>query len=162
MSWINFYISFLILANNIVGDSLCKKYCNARFDFCVEYPASFVSMPPPANNDGLTFLSTDKKTKIPAFGSLAVEDFDRIDQEFTIAISNINLTYKKVSKDWFIFSGLSKQGEIVYRKTVRKKINYKGDQGVYVFQTLMIIYPAVQNNIYQTYCIKISKSLSVK
>jgi hypothetical protein len=81
MSWINFYISFLILANNIVGDSLCKKYCNARFDFCVEYPASFVSMPPPANNDGLTFLSTDKKTKIPAFGSLAVEDFDRIDQE---------------------------------------------------------------------------------
>lgn len=156
------WMLFLILANNIGEDPLLEKYCNARFGFCIEYPASFVSMPPPSNNDGLTFLSTDKKTKILAFGSLAVEDFDRIDQEFTIAISNINLTYKKVLKDWFIFSGLSKQGEIVFRKTVKKKINYKGDRDVNVFQTLMIIYPAAQNNIYQTYCIKISKSLTVK
>ena len=72
-------MSFLMLVNNIGEDLSYKKYCNARFDFCVEYPASFVNLPPPENNDGLTFLSTDKKTKILAFGSLASEDFDRID-----------------------------------------------------------------------------------
>lgn len=156
------FMSFLMLVNNIGEDLSYKKYCNARFDFCVEYPASFVNLPPPENNDGLTFLSTDKKTKILAFGSLASEDFDRIDQEFNIAISKINLTYKKVTKDWFVFSGLGKQGEIVYRKTVKKKINYTGDRDAYVFQTLMITYPASQKNIYQTYCRKISKSLTIK
>jgi hypothetical protein len=76
-----------------------------------------------------------------------------------MASGDIQLTYKKITKDWFVFSGVDKAGKIVYRKTVKKKINYMGDEGVAVFQTLMITYPASQNKLYAPYCSVIAKSL---
>jgi hypothetical protein len=136
-----------------------KKYCNGRFGFCITYPASFISQPPPQNDDGLIFLSQDNNAEIRTFGSLAIGDFDKLQKEFTMASGHMQLTYKKITKDWFVFSGVDKAGKIVYRKTVKKKINYMGDEGVAVFQTLMITYPASQNKLYAPYCSVIAKSL---
>jgi hypothetical protein len=76
-----------------------------------------------------------------------------------MASGHMQLTYKKITKDWFVFSGVDKAGRIVYRKTVKKKINYMGDAGAAVFQTLMITYPASQNKLYAPYCSVIAKSL---
>lgn len=151
------YLSILISLSSFNSDTTFAKYCNARFNFCIEYPNSFERQSEPENGDGLIFLSRDKSTEIPAFGSLAVEDFDKLDQEYSIAVSDLRVTYKVITKDWFIFSGIDKKGKIVYRKTRKKKIDYMGQGATYVFQTLMITYPQSQNQLYKPYCIKISK-----
>jgi hypothetical protein len=135
------------------------KYCNARFSFCIEYPRHFKSEPPPENGDGLTFISPDKQAKVLAFGSLAVEGFDQIEQKFKISTEDISLTYKVKHKDWFVFSGKTKDNKVVYRKTRKIKINYFGQPGTFVFQTLMIEYPFAQATIYESYCLTISESL---
>lgn len=155
-------ISFLMLTKSVNTAEAFEKYCNARFSFCLGYPISFVSQSPPENGDGEALLSRDGLAEIRAFGSLAVEDFNTLEQEFTVATSKTKLTYKRITKDWFVFSGIDQKGEIVYRKTVRKKINYMGKPATQVFQTLMIKYPASQQSVYTPYCLEISKSLSAK
>lgn len=135
------------------------SYCNSRFNFCIEYPASFSKQSKPDNEDGLTFLSGDRKTEIKAFGSLAVEPFEELSQELALASTDKNVTYKAVKKDWFIISGTDEEGNIFYQKTVKKKINHMDSGEAYVFQTLMIRYPASQKHLYNSYCQKIAKSL---
>jgi hypothetical protein len=141
------------------NDKKYDKYCNTRFSFCIEYPRHFKSEPPPENGDCLTFISPDKQTKVLAFGSLAVEGFDQIEQEFKISTKDISLTYKLQHKDWFVFSGKTKDNNIIYRKTRKIKITYLGQPDTFVFQTLMIEYPFSQATIYEPYCLTISKSL---
>lgn len=133
------------------------QYCNPRFNFCILYPKSFILQPPPQNGDGRTFVSPDKKAVIYAWGNLAIEDFSRLGQEFKIATDGIKLVYKRVTNNSFIFSGIDEQGQIVYRKTCKKKINYYG-QSTFVFQSLEITYPPSQQTLYKLYCLQIAKS----
>lgn len=95
------------------------SYCNNRFNFCIEYPSSFSKQQKPDNDDGLIFLSADKKTKIRAFGSLATEPFNELKQELEMATYNKKVTYKTVKNHWFIISGTDKEGNIFYRKTIK-------------------------------------------
>lgn len=150
---------FLTLILHITSYSQSAQYCNARFDFCIPYPGAFQKQPEPENQDGLIFLSADKHTEIRAFGRLAIEDLNELSQEFAIASSEIKVTYHKMEKNWFIFSGIDKDGKIVYRKTVKKTINYMGQGKQEVFQTLMITYPATEQSTYGPYCKQIAKSL---
>ena len=152
-------IPILILIFSFKSSNTFDTYCNTRFDFCIEYPHLFKRQPAPTNGDGLIFLSPDKNTEIRAFGRLAVEDLGRLDQEFQISTEDLKLVYKKITKNYFIFSGFTKQGKIAYGKTIRKKIVYMGQTGTYVFQSLMITYPNLQNKLYEPYCRKISTSL---
>ena len=153
------FIPILILIFSFTSYKEFDTYCNSRFDFCIEYPNVFKSQISPTNGDGLIFISPDKNAEIRAFGRLAVEDLDKLGQEFEIASTDIKFTYRKIAKNWFIFSGINKQGKMVYQKTIKKKITYMGQAGTYVFQSLMITYPVVQKKFYESYCTKISKSL---
>jgi hypothetical protein len=160
LKFMKFYILCLVILFNFSSYSQkFDQYCNSRFDFCIEYPKSFDGQPEPESNDELIFLSSDKNTEIQAFGSLAVEDFDKLKQEFKTATSGINITYKKITIDWFVFSGIDKKGKIVYRKTIKRKIDYFNQGNKYVFQTLMITYPPSEQNLYESYCTKILRSL---
>ena len=151
---------FVFICFAFKTDKNYNKYCNARLQFCVEYPKEFKGQGEPTNGDGQIFLSEDKHSEIRAFGHIAVEDFDKIEQEYKTASNGINVTYKLIKKTWFIFSGIDKNGQIIYSKTVKKKLmNYMNNDSQEVFQTLMITYPSSQKNLYNTYCDKISKSL---
>lgn len=157
-------MKFLIIAFYLIilypkGETEYYSYCNARFSFCIEYPSTFIRLPPPENGDGLIFQSVDKKTEIRAFGSLAVEDFDKLSQEYALATSDIKVTYKKNSKNWFIIAGITDQGKVLYRKTCKRKVDYMGQPSTSVFQTLMIEYPKSQEEFYKNYCEKIVESL---
>lgn len=154
-----FLIPILLIVSSFRFNGDYALYCNSRFDFCVEYPASFSKLPKPDNDDGMTFLSADKKATISAFGSLATEPFETLDQELALAITDKKVTYKVVRKDWFILSGTDRNGNIFYRKTVKKKINYMELGETDVFQTLMLSYPPSQKQLYHSYCQKIAKSL---
>ncbi|ANE50573.1 hypothetical protein [Flavisolibacter tropicus] len=154
----SFLFPFLLLLCSF-QDPGYSSYCNNRFSFCIEYPTGFNKQQKPDNDDGMIFLSADKKTEVRAFGSLATEPFNELSQELEMAIDNKNVTYKTVKKDWFIISGTDKNGNIFYRKTVKKKINYMGTGETEVFQTLMITYPTSQKDVYSSFCSTIAKSL---
>lgn len=136
-----------------------KNYCNARFNFCVPYPADFTKLPESENRDGRIFISKDKKAEIRMYGSLAIEEFDMLTQQYDTQISETRVTYKKFGSNCFIFSGVETNGNFVYLKTVKKKINYMGSPDTFVFQTLRISYPASQGKKYEAYCAMIAKSL---
>lgn len=135
-----------------------KDYCNPRFDFCIRYPATFKNTQQSENNDGATFTSKDQRAQILTYGRLAVEDLDKLEQEFGFATDKIKIHYKVIKSSWFIFSGVDAAGNIIYQKTVKKAVNYMGDAGTEVFQTIRISYPPSQQNEYKDYCGVIAKS----
>ncbi|PZR41035.1 MAG: hypothetical protein DI538_02265 [Azospira oryzae] len=140
-----------------------KEYCNERYAFCVPYPDAFTGQGESGNGDGQTFLSKDKQAEILAYGEMAIEEIsENLTDVYQNAASHLNVSYKVVKPDWFVISGLNKEGKIVYRKTVKKKIHYAGDENedTFIYQTLMITYPQSQQRIYGSYCGLISKSLS--
>lgn len=133
-------------------------YCNGKFGFCVKYPKTFGKGEESGGGDGAVFTSKDKKAEIRAYGRLAIEGLDKLNQEYGFATEKINVTYKAVKEGWFVFSGTDGSGAFVYQKTVKKKIDYYGDKATPVFQTLRIRYPAAQQKNYEGYCKVIAKS----
>ncbi len=137
-----------------------ENYCNSRFQFCIDYPRDLTSQGEAENGDGQIFLSKDKQTEVRAYGMMAIEEFDKLSQQYETAITGITVSYKVIKPSWFIFSGTDKKGNIVYRKTVKKKLDdYMNGGPQDVFQTLMITYPVSQKKLYDPYCGKIAKSL---
>ncbi len=155
-------IAALLLLNCGFVNQQPPQYCNARFSFCVQYPPGFEGLGESENGDGQIFRSKDKLAEIRAYGAMVVEDLNEtVFDEFQLATRNVSVSYKVVKPDWFIVSGLDKEGDIVYQKTVRKKIAYMGEEqpATDVYQTLMITYPKSQQDKYASYCRVISKSL---
>lgn len=139
-----------------------KEYCNDRFSFCIKYPNGFIGQGEAGNGDGQKFLPKDKQAEISSYGMLVLEGVnDDFNQQFKDAGEGLNVTYKVVKPEWFILSGTDKKGNIVYRKTVLKKIAYIGEEKAetLVLQTLMITYPPTQQKMYGGYCGVIAKSL---
>ena len=154
--------SFLILISGGFTDRAMQEYCNDRFSFCIQYPENFTGEGESGNGDGQIFLSKDKEAEIRAYGELVLEEVkDNFSEEYASAARRIDVSYKVVKPDWFVISGLDKEGRIVYRKTVKKKIRYMGSEteDTFVYQTLMITYPKAKQNLFGSYCGVISKSL---
>jgi hypothetical protein len=153
---------FILHTFFLQGQGVQKEYCNDRFSFCIKYPSQFVGQGESSNGDGQVFLSKDKQAKITTYGILVLEEVnDDFNEEFKNAGRGLNVTYKVFKPNWFIISGTDSKGNIVYRKTVMKRIGYTGDstEDTSVLQTLMIIYPLSQQKLYSGYCGVIAKSL---
>ena len=124
-----------------------NEYCNARFRFCVQYPANFGKGPAPVNNDGRDFYDNDGfymtasgmhnvlNNSLQAERKSQEEDFDRI-------------TYRVSKKHFFVLSGYDGE-DILYIKT------YIGKDFIY---HLYIRYPSNRKHYYDRYVSKISKS----
>jgi hypothetical protein len=144
-----------------------KQYCNERFRFCMEYPDGFKADGESANGDGQTFSALKGAAKIWAYAHLALDprdldennDPDPLKHEFKTSTEGIKLAYKVMRPDYYIFSGANSNGDIVYCKTARHKINYMGNPGSEVLQSIMIIYPAAEQEKYKDYCTYIAGSL---
>ena len=62
-------ISFLFV-NFTNGQTPTEKYCNARYDFCVEYPSSiFTEKYESANGDGIELINKDGNAYVVASGA---------------------------------------------------------------------------------------------
>lgn len=113
-------------------------YFNARYQFEVKYPRDLLKPnPPPADNDGRSFDSPDKKTKMIVAGGYNAmewswkENFEKTLEEFKDA----KITYKIFKKDLFVISGY--QGDkIFYCKELRVI-----EDGMEVFLEFDIEYP---------------------
>ncbi|MBC9935027.1 hypothetical protein [Chitinophaga qingshengii] len=146
-----------------------KQYCNNRFQFCMEYPEDFKADGESGNGDGQTFSARKGTAKIWAWGNLVMDPSELYDDvkpgtdplqyKFKSAIEGIKVAYKVIKLNFYIFSGTNEKGDIVYCKTVKHKINYMGSADSEVFQTIMIIYPAAEQDKYKDYCSYIAGSL---
>lgn len=143
------------------------QYCNSRFQFCMEYPQDFRANGESGNGDGQTFTAKTGGAKITAYGSLALDprdldesnDPDPLKYQFKQATDGLKLAYKVIKPNYYIFSALNAKGNIVYCKTVKRKIDYLATPGTEVLQTLMIEYPPSEQDKYKDYCTYIAGSL---
>jgi len=152
---------FFLIASGFQSKGL-EEYCNGRFGFCIQYPSGFTGQGEAGNGDGQRFLSKDKQAEITTYGMLVLEEInDDLKEQFLSVTKDIQVSYKVIKPNWFVFSGLTKDGKIIYQKTVMKKINYMDEEKpeTMVQQTLMITYPKSQQHLYGNYCGVISKSL---
>lgn len=133
------------------------KYCNTRFQFCIDYPSNFAAQPESDNGDGKAFVF--EKAEIRAYGSLENEETNNLAQELEYVQKDYTISYKVVKKDYFIVSGTDKKNNIFYRKTVVKQLkDYMETGPTQVLQTLTITYPKSQVKTYENYCKKIATS----
>lgn len=111
------------------------RYTNARYGFSIIYPSNFLSGEEPTNGDGLKFFSPDGLETITAYGSndSAVFEFKNVKDAMEFEMKNIdaNISYKHMSKNWFVLS-YKKYNKIYYSKT------YVGKGST---NTLLIEYP---------------------
>jgi len=152
----------LFLSGAATAQDAYKEYCNARFQYCISYPADFVGEGESANGDGQVFYSPDRAVKITGYGSLVLEEEDlgKLSRQYTFSAKGIKVSYKVMKPDWFIFSGTDTAGNIVYQKTIRKKVPYMGqDDLTPIFQTWQNVYPASRQEQYKAYCALLAKKL---
>ncbi|PUZ24619.1 hypothetical protein GA0116948_105259 [Chitinophaga costaii] len=150
------------------ADTGYQTYCNNRFDFCVEYNASFQGAGESGNEDGQVFFSPDKKASLSAWGNLLLEDTDADPATDKVTMSYAaskaakdlrTVTYKSVHDTWFILSGTDAKGNIVYEKKTLRKIAYLGDATpqTMVWHTFVYKYPAAQQAVYGGFCAKVAQ-----
>ncbi len=134
------------------------KYCNERFDHCIEYPSHFYGTGQSQNGDGQSFLSPDEKTEISFFGSNYDSEFSSIATKYEFALKEGNASYKVKKDNFFVVSGkktMHDEEYIYYIKTVFKSSDETGD----VLLTFRIDYPASQKEDYDAFCKIIDSNL---
>jgi hypothetical protein len=115
-----------------------EKYCNARFDYCVEYPIGFLSPQGEADNaDGQAFLSKDAVVSMKVWGSNNVLNESLKQRYYEDLQGGKNgklqrvITYRIIKQNYYVVSG--REGKrIFYQKT-----SLAND----MFKTLLFEYP---------------------
>lgn len=119
--------SFMFLSALLITQNLCsqnfKKYCNARFSFCVSIPKDFKGLGESENGDGQGFLSKDRNAKISTFGNLSIHGINDLETRYKESLNSENITYKFRKANFFIISGIEKNGKVFYIKSIQKKLN---------------------------------------
>lgn len=129
----------------LLGQSaaMALTYSNERFGTSVTFPEDIFSrhMDPPANGDGLTFLSEDGAS-LAVFGmnnalSQTAQGF--IDEAKARTDPGYELTYSKAGRDWVVLSGYE-DGVIFYQR-----MEFGADD---VIHGLLIKYPPALKSKY--------------
>ena len=140
-------ILLLLFTSQAYAQLPYKSYCNTRFGFCVDYPATFGMGPAPTNNDGREFSDQDGFFMIAsgmhnALDNSLIEEMKSQEEDFD------KITYRVKKKNWFVLSGY-KDNDILYLKT------YIGKEYIY---HLYIRYPTELKTEYNTLLSTISRS----
>ena len=130
--------------------ALSKKYCNARFGFCVRYPASLVKDTAAENGDGQVFKEKgNSSVEMRVYGSYnALNETLRNRYEKLAREWGKGVTYKVIRQDWFVVSAMV-NGKIHYQKTILRRDTFK---------TFEIEYDAVRGSTYNDVTDRIAKS----
>ena len=154
-------ISFVAIAQ--------QRYCNARSQYCMSYPAGFLKEEDSLNSTITSFISKDKKTEITTYGGF-YDDEDPFYSggfagffEWQISLFRKqdgyvinNYVVRKLT--WCIFSGEDKNGNTIYFKVLKKTISYREENdSAVVFPSITIEYPTAQQAIYEDYVNYIAK-----
>lgn len=131
-----------------------NTYCNARYGYCVSYPASLRPQGEPAASDGQVFLSRDAQTELRVWGNWQLDGSDTLAARLraeTKAQPGRTVTYQRLRPGWFVVSG-SLGGRVFYQRTV-----FDPHQGR--FATLLLRYPRAQARVVEPLIGQIASSL---
>ena len=125
------------------------KYCNARFEYCIEYPTELKGMGESDNGDGQKFVSKDKKANLTVYRDSREAIYETTAQCKTECFKSDsksengkNVTYKKEGNNFFVVTG-TKGNNIFYQKTIYTK-------GGMI--TAVIEYDTSKKATYDSYC----------
>lgn len=142
----------LFLANLQAAELKWKKYENARFGFVLSYPATLIAGPEPTNGGGREFHSADKEFSVASFAHFFVpESGDSFDTRWKeeLETPDVTITYKKKTPNWYVVSGVTKDGTEYYHKLYTKGSNWAA---------FHITYPRAKNKKYDPWVTRIEKS----
>lgn len=117
--------SFTVNSNQIHTPDY-DQYCNARFGYCLNYPNFLNPQPESENGDGRIFNNKKGEEVLRVFGRLNLDadgNTISLENQYKSDIQdnkNNVITYKKLSKTFFVISGYRNR-KIFYQKTILKK-----------------------------------------
>lgn len=140
-----------------------KTYHNARFDYRVLYPTFLIMEPPPENNDGRQFHSSDGKILFAVWGSYnALEQSlkDKYDERLQMLKDDGEQVDYKVLKDTFYVISYGSGRQISYERcAVSRERRAEGAKPA-AFSSFQFVYDSVHKNRMDKVIAKVSPSLS--
>jgi hypothetical protein len=147
----------LILLSSSAIAAEWSNYENARFGVTIDIPPGFVNdVHEPANGDGLTFHSVDRKAELLVWGNnLVDEDFN---QDVAARLKsdaedgwNISYVARVNGSGWQVYSG-TRGGRLLYAKSIS---SCKETQALH----FRVEYPEAQKTAYDSVVARLAKSL---
>ena len=105
----------ILLMAGPAGAQSYRKYCNARFGFCIEYPVHFGMEPAPANDDGRAF-DDGEGLRMTVSGINNVMDGTLKSERHSQEQHFDSISYRAAGSNWYVLSGY-KGNKIIYLKT---------------------------------------------
>ncbi|HVF73267.1 MAG TPA: hypothetical protein VM940_16815 [Chthoniobacterales bacterium] len=128
-----------------------REYKNGRFGFVLSYPSTLIAGRVPENGAGREFHTADKAFSLSAQGHFFSPDSgNTFESNWNEELNTpgVTITYKKKAKDWYVVSGVTKEGTEYYHKLFAKRGNWV---------ELAITYPHAQNAKYDKWVEQIVK-----
>lgn len=128
-----------------------KTYTNARFGFRLLYPASLVASREPDNGAGREFHSKNEEFSIAVSARFLQKDLgETLESQFAGELETLGktITYKRKTADWYVVSGVAKDGTEFYHKVFAQGANYAA---------FHITYPHALNKQYDPWVARIEK-----
>ena len=105
------------------------QYCNARFGYCIDYPAgTLIPQHEAANGDGRKFIARNGEVVLTVFGRLNQDEEGNaipFEKQYSIDLASLQkkaaITYKKLTGTYYVISGRYKTGKIFYHKVILKE-----------------------------------------
>jgi hypothetical protein len=135
------------------GDVPWKEYVNKRFGFSLRYPGILVASREPDDGGGREFHTTDKEFSVAALGHFlrTVDEDDSLQKRWQDELNSLGntISFKKKADEWYVISGVTKDGIEYYHKLYVKGGNWAAFQ---------ITYPHAKNKKYDPWVERIEKS----
>jgi len=140
-----------------------RTYHNARFDYRVLYPAFLIMEPPPENNDGRQFHSSDGKILFSVWGSYNALDQslkEKYEERLQMLKDDGQQVDYQVLKDTFYVISYASGAQISYERcAVSREKRTKGAKPA-AFSCFQFVYDQVHKNRMDKVIAKVSPSLT--
>ena len=143
----------LLLLESFAQEAKWNTYVNARFGFSVQIPPELVASRDPENGAGREYHTKDGQFSILAHGHFlgVADDTESLESNYRDELKELGatVTYKKKAADWYVVSGVARDGTEYYIKRSVKGKNWA---------EIRITYPHAANKNYDPWVERIAKS----
>ncbi len=140
-----------------------QQYTNSRFNYSVLYPTFLTPQPPPENNDGRQFESSDGKIIMAVWGGYNALDESlkgRYEQRLQqLQDDGEHVDYKLLRETFFVIS-FAHDRQISYERCAVSREQRAKDAKPAAFSNLQIIYDSYHKNRMDKVIAKVSPSLT--
>lgn len=110
-----------------VAEQSLDSYCNARFKYCIDYPANLLTAQPESDNgDGRIFTDKDGTEVLRVYGSLNINDLTvaaqfkkHLSGNSDEPVASRKVTYQRLLDSSYVISGIENE-KFFYQRTILK------------------------------------------